>query len=82
MIKFLISLFILLFLTFPKSASAVAIASQTNQYSNILSVWQLIQELGDNLSGTAATFTFRISTQRYGIIQFDHTAQNSRIYDN
>lgn len=72
--------FLLGFLS-PKSVSAVTIASQTQGYSNELDGWQVIQELGDNLSGTLTTFTFRVSSAVTNINQFQFTAQNTRIYD-
>ncbi|MBI2600089.1 hypothetical protein HYW43_04210 [Candidatus Daviesbacteria bacterium] len=64
-----------------RPAFAVAIASQTESFSDILIVWQTIQELGNNLSGTLDKFTFRISTQRSNLNQFNYTATNTRIYD-
>src|SRR3989338_7675201 len=64
-----------------RTAFAVTIASQTNQNNPTLDVWQVIQELGTNLSSTAQSFTFRVSTSRTNLNQFDNTALNSRIYD-
>ncbi len=66
---------------FSEDAYAVTIATQDQIFSNQLSVWQAIQELGSNLSGVAEKFTFRVSTSRTNLNQFDHPAENSRIYD-
>lgn len=62
-------------------ASAVTIASQTQDYSDLLPTWQVIQELGNNLSGTVQSFTFRVSTSASNLNQFDYTAQNTRLFD-
>lgn len=66
---------------FPKPVSAVTIASQTQGYVDQLNVWQFIQELGNNLSGTLTTFTFRVRTSSSNTSQFGYTAQNSKMYD-
>lgn len=60
---------------------AVTIAQQTTDYSSSLNVWESIQELGNNLSGTLQNFTFRVSTSRPNTNQFNFTALNSRIFD-
>lgn len=65
----------------PGDASAVIVASQAEDYSDPLYVWQTIQELGNNLSGILSTFTFRVSTSANNLNQFDYTAQNTKIYD-
>lgn len=75
----LISLFGVFFV--PQKALALTIASQTESYSDELASWQALQELGNSLSGTASSFTFRISTSVTNLNQFDYTAQNTRIYD-
>lgn len=63
-------------------SKAVEIISQTQYDSvNTLYTWQLLQELGNNLTGTAQNFTFRINTSKTNLEQFDYTAPNSRIYD-
>ena len=54
---------------------------QTTQSSSTVDVWQVIQELGSNLDGTADKFTFRISTSKTNLEQFDFTIQNTRVYD-
>lgn len=64
-----------------KIVFAVTIAEQTQNFGNQLNVWQAIQELGNNLSGIAQSFTFRVSTSQPNNFQFDFTALNSRIYD-
>lgn len=75
-------IFIFFLLTFPRHAAAVTIAQQTQVFTDQgLIVWQMIQELGSNLSGTASTFTFRVSTSRSNQNQFNFTALNSKIYD-
>ena len=74
-------LFLMVFLRSGETAQAATIASQTTGYSSILNVWQLIQELGDNLNGTAGSFTFRVSTSSPNSDQFDSTAGNSQIID-
>jgi len=79
--RVVIGIFILLFLVLPRSAEAVTIASQTQNFGDQLNVWQTIQELGNNLSGTLTSFTFRVSTSRTNLNQFDSTAVNSKIYD-
>jgi len=71
----------LTFLLLPADAFAVTVASQDQNYSGPLTVFQAIQELGNNLSGAAQSFTFRVSTSRTNLNQFDHTAPNSKIYD-
>jgi len=71
----------LIFLISPPVTSAATLAEQTVNFSSPFYVWQVIQELGSNLSGKAGTFTFRVSTSRTNLNQFDYTAQNSRIYD-
>lgn len=76
---FLVCLFLYLFLTQPVAASVIV--KQIDMYSASLNVWQVIQELGESLSGTAGTFTFRVHTALSNIQQFDYTAQNTRIYD-
>lgn len=68
-------------MAFTSKVQAVSIAEQTGVWSDQLSVWRTIQELGNNLSGTAQTFTFRVATTSTNLNQFDYTAQNSRIYD-
>lgn len=65
----------------PDDIFAVTIATQDQLWNDQLSVWQAIQELGNNLSGTAQSFTFRASTTSTNLNQFDYTAQNSKIYD-
>lgn len=72
-------MFLLLFS--PGDASAVVVASQTEVYSDPFYAWQIIQELGNNLSGTISSFTFRVSTSNTNLHQFDFTAQNTRIFD-
>jgi len=69
------------FLVAQRPVLAVTIAEQTQNFGNSLNVWQAIQELGTNLSGTAQSFTFRVSTSAINTDQFDFTAQNSKIYD-
>lgn len=71
----------LIFLISPSVTFAATLAEQTDDFSSQLNVWQAIQELGNNLSGKASTFTFRVSTSRTNLNQFDYTALNSRIYD-
>lgn len=69
-------------LIFPdEDADAITIAEQTQAYDSTLSVWEAIQELGNNLSGTVTNFTFRVSTSTSNQNQFDYTAANTRIYD-
>ncbi len=75
------SLILVLFLLLIRSAYAVTIASQTSYYADSLNVWQSLQELGSNLSGTAQSVTFRVSTIASNLNQFDFTVQNSKIYD-
>ncbi|MDO8619419.1 MAG: hypothetical protein Q7R49_05785, partial [Candidatus Daviesbacteria bacterium] len=70
-----------LFVAFTPSIQAVSIAEQTQGYDSSLNVWQALQELGNNLSGTVESFTFRVSTSSTNLNQFDYTALNSRIYD-
>lgn len=70
-----------LFVASTSNVSAVSIAEQTQGYSSSLNVWQVIQELGTNLSGTAQSFTFGVSTSASNANQFDYTGLNSRIYD-
>jgi len=60
---------------------AMSVAQQTTDYSSSLNVWEAIQEVGSNLSGTAQSITFRVSTDASNIDQFDFTALNSRIID-
>ncbi|MBI2330130.1 hypothetical protein HYU94_01965 [Candidatus Daviesbacteria bacterium] len=67
--------------TFALPTYAVSVAEQTQIWDDQLNRWVVIQELGNNLSGTAQSFTFRVSTSASNINQFDFTAQNSRIYD-
>jgi len=74
-------LFLALNVFLSRPAFAVTIASQTQAFLDILIVWQTIQELGNNLSGTLDKFTFRVSAQRPNSKQFDYTAINTRIYD-
>lgn len=69
------------FLTFPSFVSAATIASQTDKFEDILKTSQVLQELGSNLSGKASSFTFRVSSTKPNLDQFDNTASNSRIYD-
>lgn len=69
------------FVVFTQHVQAVSIAEQTQEYDSGLNVWQAIQELSSNLSGTAQSLTFRVSTASTNLNQFDYTAQNSRIYD-
>ncbi len=64
-----------------KPALATNLAEQTQAWGDQLTVWQMIQELGSNLSGKAYSFTFRVFTQRSNINQFDFTALNTRIFD-
>ena len=75
------SIFIALLLFLPRSAFAVTIASQTQNFPDQLNVWSAIQELGNNLSGTLTNFTFRVSTTQPNLNQFDFTGLNSKIYD-
>lgn len=70
-----------IFVVFSTPVNAVTIAEQTQNYNSSLNVWQAIQELGSNLSGTAQSFTFRVSTSASNLNQFDYTGLNSRIYD-
>ena len=70
-----------LFLLFPKIVFAATITGQTQAWNNQLTTWQAMQELGDNLSGTLSSVTFRVSTSRPNSQQFDYTAQNTRLYD-
>ncbi len=65
----------------PPPVYAVSIAEQTTEYNSPLNTWKAIQELGTNLSGTAQSFTFRVSTAMPVDRQFDYTGLNSRIYD-
>ncbi len=65
----------------PQKVMSLNIASQNQVYSDELSDWQVIQELGNSLSGTVSSFTFRVSTAASNSNQFDYTAQNTRIYD-
>ena len=82
LIKFLIfAVSLLVVLQFTTKIQAVMVAEQTQGYGSNLQVWQTIQELGNNLSGTAQNFTFRVSTSVSHSYQFDYTAQNTRIYD-
>ncbi|MCR4306229.1 MAG: hypothetical protein NUV73_04050, partial [Candidatus Daviesbacteria bacterium] len=60
---------------------AVSVAEQREVWSDELNTWRTIQELGNNLSGTAQSFTFRISASATNLNQFDFTAENTRIYD-
>lgn len=59
----------------------MALVSQTTDYSTSLNVWQALQELGNNLSGSPVSFTFRVDTSVLNSSQFDFTAENSRIFD-
>lgn len=74
-------IFIFLFLFLPRSASAITIASQTQSFPDQLNVWQALQELGNNLSGTLTNFTFRVNTSETNLNQFDFTGLNTRIFD-
>ena len=69
------------FVAFSVKTQAVTIAEQTQVFDSSLNVWQAIQELGNNLNGTASSFTFRVSTSRTNLNQFDYTTRNTRIYD-
>ncbi|MBI2600782.1 hypothetical protein HYW42_02410 [Candidatus Daviesbacteria bacterium] len=64
-----------------KDIYALTVVEQTQRWDSLFTVYQAIQELGDNLSGTADKFTFRVSTSKDRANQFDYTGQNSRIYD-
>lgn len=66
---------------FTSSAQAVSIAEQTQGFESSLNTWQAMQELGTNLSGSIQSFTFRVSTARSNLNQFNFTASNTRIYD-
>lgn len=79
--KIALSFLLIAMLIFPKPAGAVVIAQQTQNWSSSLQVWQMIQELGDSLTGTADKFTFRVSTAKTNLDQFDYTSINTRIYD-
>ncbi len=81
MIKLLAAVLLFAFLMSPKQVFAVVVAQQNRTWSDSLPVWQMIQELGDSLNGTADKFTFRVATSRTNLNQFDHTAENSKIYD-
>ncbi|MDD5147048.1 MAG: hypothetical protein PHV63_00655 [Candidatus Daviesbacteria bacterium] len=70
-----------LFVISTSNISAVSVAEQTQAWSDPLTVWGALQELGNNLSGTASSFTFRVSTSRTNLNQFDFTTRNTRIYD-
>ncbi|MDD5415665.1 MAG: hypothetical protein PHE48_01520 [Candidatus Daviesbacteria bacterium] len=70
-----------LFVASTSNISAVSVAEQTQTWSDPLTVWEALQELGNNLSGTASSFTFRVSTSRTNLNQFDFTTRNTRIYD-
>ncbi len=67
----------------PKTVTAVTVAQQTNyDPTATLNTWQVLQELGSNLSGVVTSFTFRVSTQvKNNQNQFDFTAMNSKLYD-
>ena len=67
-------------MAFTSKIQAVSIAEQT-QFNASLDVWQVIQELGNNLSGTAESFTFRVSTIKPDLNQFNFIALNTKIYD-
>ncbi|MBI2019236.1 hypothetical protein HYS95_01025 [Candidatus Daviesbacteria bacterium] len=69
------------FVTFTHPSYAVSVAEQTQGYDSTLNVWQAIQELGNNLSGTLENFTFRVSTSASNIDQFDFAGLNTKIYD-
>lgn len=71
----------LIFLLLPADALAVTVASQTQAFSDQLITNKALQELGNNLSGTLSTFTFRVSTARTNSNQFNFVVQNSRIFD-
>ena len=84
MFRLICSAFLIVFSIFlmPGSVFAAILAEQTTEYSHQLNVWQVVQELGDNLSGPPGTFTFRVKTSEAAISQqFDYTAQNTHIYD-
>ncbi len=66
---------------FISSVQAVSIAEQTQGFESSLNTWQVMQELGTNLSGSIQSFTFRVSTSRSNLNQFNFTASNTRIYD-
>ncbi|MBI2596790.1 hypothetical protein HYW41_01415 [Candidatus Daviesbacteria bacterium] len=68
-------------LILPKDGLAVTIASQTEMFSDQLNAFQIIQELGTNLTGTFESFTFRVSAAKSNLSQFDHTTNNSKLYD-
>jgi pimeloyl-ACP methyl ester carboxylesterase len=78
---FLRLLFIFIFLVVPRNVFAATIASQTQGYDKQQNVWAAFQELGNNLSGTAGTLTFRVFTSKPNVDQFDFTANGTRIYD-
>lgn len=59
------------------SATGTTVASQTQGYADSLNVWSASQDLGNNLSGTAASLIFRTLTSAV----LDFTANNTRIYD-
>lgn len=72
---------LLFFLFLPRSVLAVTVASQTQSFSDQLTTHRILQELGNNLSGVAGSFTFRVSTSKTNLNQFDYTIQNTRIFD-
>lgn len=57
----------------------MVLVQQNQRWDNQLAVWQMIQELGNDLNGTLDKFTFRVSTERTNLNQFDHTI--GKIYD-
>lgn len=75
------SIFIAFIFLLPKSAYAITIASQTQTFPDQLNVWQVMQELGNNLSGTLTNFTFRVNSSKTNLEQFDFTGLNSKIID-
>lgn len=71
---------ILLFFS-PQLVYATNLAQQTQGWNDELNAWQIIQELGSNLSGPLGSFTFRVSTSVPNSQQFNFIAENTQIYD-
>jgi pimeloyl-ACP methyl ester carboxylesterase len=65
----------------PNPTFANIISSQTQEYNQLLNVWQTLQELGDNLTGPLGSVTFRIFTDSPHDVQLNLTAENIKIYD-
>src|SRR3989344_8758181 len=79
--KILGGIFILFSFLLPRSSFAMAIAEQTQSWGNQMNTGSVLQELGDNLSGTLDKFTFRVSAARSREKQFNYTATHTLFHD-